>query len=578
MIRINDHHQAKLFDPWDFLSPKRRKLLDDSWAGLFQKEILCELPVHKLTPFFNEDFGRPSKELYTVFGVLILQQALDFSDEETLSQLAFNIQWHYALNITEESDSAKYMSPKSLWNFRRLFIDHELDAIVFDAVNTKLSEVFQVDPSKQRIDSVHIQSNMRRLGRIRIFSTSIHKFLVNLKRGHAEAFSTVPPEIVGKYLSPKGLQCFSMVKPSESGKTLSEVGNDLFCLVQQFKDCSEVINMHSYKMLERVLREQCHVKDDDNAPTVEVKKPREIPSDSLQNPSDPDAAYSGHKGQGYQVQVMETYTDTEDEEVRRKTLNLITHVEVQPACQSDAQALIPAIKTVKERNLCPKEVDADTLYGSDANFQAAKAKGVELIAPVMGRTSKKGLSLSDFEFSDNGHVIKCPQGHAPVTCKCRKKRYVQLFDSQTCANCPLAEDCPVKAGKKNHILRYTDKDARIAKRRAYEQTDEFKERYRFRAGIEATMSEYDKRTGVKRLRVRGLGPVRFAATLKAVGVNIFRATAVGKAVNSVQKTIINAFFMPYCLKKAFQRTFGVKLTPIRQSFRIMIQKLNFALG
>jgi hypothetical protein len=28
-----------LFDPWGFLSPKRRELLDQSWAGLFQKEL-----------------------------------------------------------------------------------------------------------------------------------------------------------------------------------------------------------------------------------------------------------------------------------------------------------------------------------------------------------------------------------------------------------------------------------------------------------------------------------------------------------------------------------------------------------
>ena len=43
------------------------------------------------------------------------------------------------------------------------------------------------------------------------------------------------------------------------------------------------------------------------------------------------------------------------------------------------------------------------------------------------------------------------------------------------------------------------------------------------------MSEYDKRTGVKRLRVRGFGAVRFAATIKAAAINIFRATAVRNA-------------------------------------------------
>ena len=72
---------------------------------------------------------------------------------------------------------------------------------------------------------------------------------------------------------------------------------------------------------------------------------------------------------------------------------------------------------------------------------------------------------------------------------------------------------------------------RLSKRRAYEQTDEFKDRYRWRSGSEATVSEYDRRTGVKHLRVRGLKAVRFCATLKAIGVNIFRATAVRKAVN-----------------------------------------------
>jgi hypothetical protein len=45
------------------------------------------------------------------------------------------------------------------------------------------------------------------------------------------------------------------------------------------------------------------------------------------------------------------------------------------------------------------------------------------------------------------------------------------------------------------------------------------------------MSEYDRRTGVKNLRVRGLKAVRFCVTLKAIGVNIFRAIDVRKVAN-----------------------------------------------
>ena len=53
--------------------------------------------------------------------------------------------------------------------------------------------------------------------------------------------------------------------------------------------------MYSYKMLERVLKEQCNLIDDKDNP-LELKVPKEIVSDSLQNPSAPEATYSGHKG------------------------------------------------------------------------------------------------------------------------------------------------------------------------------------------------------------------------------------------------------------------------------------------
>ena len=530
MLHIKDHKQDELFDPWSFLSPKRRRLLDQSWAGLFKEHILCELPVNQLAPFFNESFGRPTKELHTVLGVLVLQQSLDLTDVETVNQLAFNIQWHYALNITEESDSAKYFSEKTLWNMRSIAVEDGLEATLFEDITAKLADVFNVDTDKQRIDSVHIKSNMRRLGRIGIFSKSIHKFLVNLKRGYKDHFETVDQAIIDKYFSEKALGCFAMVKPSESNKTLASVAEDLYDLVEQFKDFKPVCTMHSYKLLERVLKEQCNLKVSDDQKQVEVKKPKEIPSDSLQNPSDPDASYSGHKGQGYQVQIMETYTDSEDEEVKSKTLNLVTQVEVEKASDSDAQALIPAVESTQKRGLGPEELAADALYGSDENHQSAKSMGVELVSPVKGGPEKSDVSLSQFEFSDQGHVLSCPQGQQPLTIKKKKTRFTQGFDCEICAKCPLVDGCPVKPGKKYYYLRYEEKAMRIAKRRGAEQTSEFKDRYRWRAGVEATMSELDRRTGVKRLRVRGFKAVRFSATLKAVGINLFRAAAVRKAI------------------------------------------------
>jgi len=551
MIKANHPGQLNIFDPWNFLTPKRRKMLDNGWPGLFRNHILSSISVDKIATHFDETIGRPTKELYSAIGALILQQVFDFTDEETVQQYAFNIQWHYALNVTEESDSAKYLSTKTLWNNRNIVAQNNLEDDIFTSGTNKLAQVFNVNLDKQRIDSVHIKSNMRRLGRISIFSESIHNFLTNLKRGHKDLLRTVDEKVAGKYLSKNDLGCFSKVKPSESRKTLTEVSKDLFDLIQQFKGSRKVTAMYSYKLLERVLEEHCNLTDDKDNP-VELKKPQEIPSDSLQNPSDPDATYSGHKGQGYQVQIMETYCD--DKEQKEVSLNLITHAEVEPAHNSDAKALIPAIESAEKQNLKPKELIADALYGGDNNCEHAKEDGVELIAPTMGACAEDDLSLSDFQFSKKGTIIACPQGNAPAKIKNRKRTSIG-FALDDCRNCPEQSRCPIKKGKKYYYLRFTEKEMRIAKRRIYENSDEFKDRYRWRAGVEATMSEYDRRTGVKHLRVRGLKAVRFCAKLKALGVNILRASAVQKAASPDQnRARVDLNHVIFIIKEQFVMT------------------------
>jgi hypothetical protein len=211
--------------------------------------------------------------------------------------------------------------------------------------------------------------------------------------------------------------------------------------------------MSSYALLLRVLNDQCTV----TGKTVAAKPGKEITSDSLQNPSDPDAAYDGHKGKGYQVQVMETWSGDD-----RKP-DLITHVEVEKTHESDANALLPAIKETQKRDVMPD--------------------------------------------------------------KRKKERNTVAFEHEHCADCPRRSTCPVKDGKKYRYPRFDDKVHRLAKRRAREKTDEFKDRYRYRAGVEATMSDYDRVTGVKQLRVRGFEAVRFCALLKAVALNIHRTSA-----------------------------------------------------
>ena len=533
MIHARDHKTPYLIDPWDYLGPKRRKLLDESWAGLFREHILPGLPVQKIASCYTEGFGRPTKEIYAALGALILQQMHDLTDEETVSQFSFNLQWHYALDIPGESDEAKYLCAKTLWTLRHIVARTGLDRELFTATTETLAKVFGVDTTKQRIDSVHIRSNMRRLGRICIFSQCIHNFLVNLKRQRRALFETVEKELLDRYLTDKALGCFSLVKPSESAKTLDEVSRDLFSLVECFRENKQVRSLSTFGVLLRVLKDQCDVSA---AGEMTVKAPKEIASSSLQNPSDPNAGYDAHKGQGYQVQVMETYCASPDEAIKDTRLNLITHVEVEPAHVSDVHALIPALESTKERGLAPQEVLADSLYGSDENREKAKELGMEVISPVMGAPKEEILSLADFpQTADKGTIISCPQGHAPVKLKRGKKNAMSVaFASEQCNVCPLRDRCPVKPGRKRHYLRFDFKALRIANRRASEHTPEFKEKYRWRSGIESTFSEMDKTTGLKQLRVRGLSPVGYCARLKAIGVNLFRAARVKRALDALR--------------------------------------------
>jgi len=530
MIHTKDHNQLSFIDPWAHLGPRRRKLLDESWAGVFQKEILPTLPVHDFSRYFCRDNGRSTKELSSVLGVILIQNTLDTTDAETVQQFAFNQQWHYALNIWEESDEAAYMCEKTLWNMRTVFIDHDISSLLLERTTKALAEAFNVDLKKQRIDSVHIRSNMKNLGRIGLFSQTIHKFLVNLKRQHRSLFDHLSDDLVNRYLKKKALTAFSMVKPSQSAKTLESLSRDLFKLVELYQNNDPIGQMQSYQLLARLLKEHCQVSWDDisQTGTLQIKQPKEISGDSLQNPSDPDASYDGHKGKGYQIQVMETYSDNKSE----ATLNLITHIEAEPAHLSDAGALLPAIESTQKRGLKPEQILADSLYGSDENVIHAQEKAIELIAPVMpGSTINNRLHLSDFVISDSNAVVFCPQGKRPVSRKSSKKAHIVGFSPVDCTGCPSQDQCPVKKGKKLNALRYTGKDLRLAKRRQKEKTSGFIERYALRSGVEATMSEYDRLTGIKHLRVRGLKKVRCCAILKAIGINIFRAARVRKAQN-----------------------------------------------
>ena len=56
-------------------------------------------------------------------------------------------------------------------------------------------------------------------------------------------------------------------------------------------------------------------------------------------------------------------------------------------------------------------------------------------------------------------------------------------------------------------------------------SEAFRDRYRWRAGIEATMSRFKNQLGMGKLRIRGKDKVSYTAFLRALGLNINRVVA-----------------------------------------------------
>jgi hypothetical protein len=230
---------------------------------------------------------------------------------------------------------------------------------------------------------------------------------------------------------------------------------------------------------------------------------------------------------------METYAPEEDIPVNPEGSappkpDLITHVAVGPMNVHDGAALDPALADTEARGIKPKTLLGDSHYGSEDNLEEAGLRGVEMIAPAMPpKGSQQGkLTLEDFELDDRGHVTRCPGGQAPRSTSEAKDRIQASFDPSACAVCPLLALCPASAvGRKERRFQYTRDRVRNRERRLGERTEGFRDRYRWRSGIEGTMSRLKYQMRLASLRVRGRASVSYRTFLRALGLNIHRVAA-----------------------------------------------------
>jgi hypothetical protein len=516
MIHIVDPRQNRLFDPFEgVIPPAGRRIIGSGWQGVIRHLLLELMPVGELARHFSRELGAPTKELYSMAGLVFLADFFGWTAHDAAEAYIFRSDVQYALNL----EPGVEVSSRTIERYQKLFREDELAAQVFHDVTIGLAEKLELDISHQRLDSTHVFSHMASFGRTRLMAVAIKRFLTQVTRHAPEQYVALPDEFRRRY-EPAESQLFAGAKDAEARqRSRQQAAEDLCWIIRHFANCPDMTGRSSYKALVKIFGQQCELSEG----KVVVKA--KTGGDCVQNPSDLTATYDAHKGQGYQVQIAETCSPENE-------VQLITGAIPESAAEPDGEAVVPMLDQLKKSRLLPEEMLADTLYCGDENVQAAEDRGVELVGPIPGREPKsdpEALTLDDFAVDERtGRVEACPQGYTPLVVERNEEAGTTRIEmaAAACEGCPFRTSCPIhKTRDGRYELDFTDKDHRLAGRRREQETQVFADRYRMRSGIESTNSGLKNRLDLKRLRVRGRGSVFRVILHKVTGWNVLRAAA-----------------------------------------------------
>jgi len=518
----------------DMLLPKEKMArLKKTWAWAFREHALPLIREGAFSGIYCPDNGRPNVPVKTIIGLLIIKEMFDLTDEEALDRLEYDLSVQVALDLTPEE---AHTCQKTLHNFRVNLLAHGLAKALFQETVSEIIAALGIKVARQRMDSTHVVPNIAILTRLGLLCETMRLFLAELRKSQPGLFERVPAQIRLRYLGPDGEGgSYGDAKSSDGRRRIAVCARDMWRLLQMFCGEGLVEGLESWGLMSRVFDEQCEVTDtpaipadgDDDARETPAaaapKDPKKVGSGSVQTPHDTDVTYSGHKGKGYSVQVVETFGEEGGPSV-------ITHVEVTPACQHDSSALLPAVQSLQERGLEPEELVADTGYGSTANVLACSEVCIDLVSPVPGPDRKSepegaGL-LGRFDAGPAGEgPVLCPGGHesASQTLDPQTGKISCTFAAEGCAACGLAGQCPAKPSAEGTRTLSTTTARLMSERRLQrEKTKEFEDKYDMRSGIEATNSELKRKHGLGDLRVRGGPRVALSVYLKATACNVKR--------------------------------------------------------
>ena len=258
----------------------------------------------------------------------------------------------------------------------------------------------------------------------------------------------------------------------------------------------------------------------------------------LISPYDLDARYSikrGHGWAGYKVHFTESCDGGQDA-AGCDLPNLITNVATTEATVPDASMTEPIHQQLQVKDLLPARHLLDSGYPSAPLLVCIRRDfGVQLVTPLLADQSAQakagaGYDKTSFVIDFDTHQATCPQGAVNSTwhdsVQNGRPAIVVTFAASTCRPCPVRTDCTKAATSRRHLtLQPREIHEAQATARAEQTTQQWKNEYKTRAGVEGTMHQAVTATGTRHARYLGIDKTRLEHNLAAAAINLIRLDA-----------------------------------------------------
>jgi hypothetical protein len=262
----NSCQQLSLFDQLAFLPMKKLKMLEKSWAKTFSDHVFTRINEHIFAPLYSDrSNSRPNSPVNVLVGALILKDHNGLTDEELIASCEFDFRFQYALHTTSFEDQP--VSERSLSRFRSRLAAYELttgeDLLhkCFTEISEDMREYMELSPTLKRMDSMMIESNIRKMGRLELLYTCLSNIVKLLAKDGKDEFL----DGLEHYAEPDDRnRVIYHNKDIPLTNRLQKVIDDAVKLLPKCRD--EYADTEDFQLLERAIREQ--TRKDDNGDSI----------------------------------------------------------------------------------------------------------------------------------------------------------------------------------------------------------------------------------------------------------------------------------------------------------------------